>query len=492
MKFIQQTITFFCVLLTLICSAQDPERKHSIGLYQNFTDYNVSLLDNKLVAFDSSLSHSTRFAYQRRLSRTWMLNAGIANGFILNQNIKKEFVTKAYALGLDVSVLFKLNNGRIIKENPLIAPYFTFGYRTDYIPKLNDFGESPWLFHNQYGAGFNIRLSNRTHFQLQAALDQKLLGDFNTHIQYRMGITQSLGRLEDKAPKTKPKFDSDGDGIADALDKCPAQFGLQSMHGCPDTTSQYAAKIEKDSLAYLLKTKSAEYELMELELARLRNSTKTNDSISATENNLLNEMAALKQAKDSEIELLKLELQNQKKTTELRIDTVYIVEIVEKQVDNEDEKLRLAQEKKALQDKLDKERLLREKMLAEAKEKERLTLLQEQERLARLAKEEKERLALLEKQRNDSIAKSKKVVIEYPPIPEDKNYYVITISSPNKSTADNWLQKMLKDFEDARIIPQPNGYYRVGVYVGKDRAVGLEILEKVKQIGYDPAWLSVE
>ncbi|MBT8327534.1 MAG: hypothetical protein KJP21_07410 [Bacteroidia bacterium] len=487
MKLFKQTVTFLSVVLTLTCSAQDPDRKHGIGLYQNFTDYNVRLLDNELFAFDSSLSHSTRIAYQRKLSRTWMLSTGIANGFILNQNIKEEFISKAYALGLDVSVRFKLNNGRILKENPLIAPYFTFGYRTDYIPKMNDFGKSPWVFHNQYGAGFNFRLSNRTHFLIQAAIDQKLLGDFNTQLQYRMGLSQSLGRLDDKGPKIK-QMDSDRDGIADALDKCPTQFGTKDMGGCPDTLAQFAHKIVVDSLEYLLNAKSSELELKELELARVRNSI-GNDSVSLEEKL---QVKQIKEAKDKEIAELKQQLENQKGKTVTTVDTIYITETVYKvqEVDSSsrvEERQRLAAEKKALQEKLDKERKLREQMLAAAKEKERLALEEE-----RRIKEENRRLAMLEQRRKDSIANIKKQEVEFPPIPEDKNYYVITISSPNKYTADKWLQKMLRDFDDARIIPQPNGYYRVGVYVGKDRAVGLEILEKVKQIGYDPAWLSVE
>jgi hypothetical protein len=51
---------------------------------------------------------------------------------------------------------------------------------------------------------------------------------------------------------------------------------------------------------------------------------------------------------------------------------------------------------------------------------------------------------------------------------------------------------MLRDFPDARILPQPNGYYRVGVFAAKDRTLAFRILEETKRLGHVPAWLSIE
>jgi hypothetical protein len=158
--------------------AQDHTRKHSMGGYQQFLDYNVNFSENIIFTFDSALSQSVRLAYQRRLSRTWMLNTGITNGLFLNQRLKDNFTSKSYAVGADASVVFKLINGRILKENPIVAPFLSFGYRVYYVYKICSFGESPWLFHNQYGVGFNIRLIERTYINVQLALDQKLLGIF--------------------------------------------------------------------------------------------------------------------------------------------------------------------------------------------------------------------------------------------------------------------------------------------------------------------------
>ncbi|MEY2923760.1 MAG: hypothetical protein RLZZ337_300 [Bacteroidota bacterium] len=413
-------LTLFLVSLFFNSFSQDPLRKNSIGLYQSFTDYNVVLLDNKFFAFDSSLSQSTRIAYQRKLSRSWMLNAGLSNGFILNQNIREEFVDRAYVLGVDAALFFKLNNGRIIKENPRIAPYLTFGYRMDYIPKLADYNENELLFLNQYGFGLNIKLSERTHIQLQTVLDQKLSSDFNTHMQYRFGLTQSLGAFDEQKPKNTESEDTDKDGIVNVLDKCPNLFGLQEFDGCP-SLADLPNNIESDSLQKIVVEQRAELEKLQLDLEALRNAGENTTISKNREQELLLRIYQLQKSKDEEILALK-------------------------------------------------------KQLAAGSDKE-----QEPEKEVENPEPPKYKEVPVNKEPNID-----------PEIPEDKNYYVITWSSNNIESTRNWLNKMKKDYPDAMILLQPNGYFRVGVYAGKDKAKGLQIMEQVRKEGYASAWLSVE
>ncbi|MFT6745249.1 MAG: hypothetical protein ACJAR8_001810, partial [Bacteroidia bacterium] len=121
----------------------------------------------------------------------------------------------------------------------------------------------------------------------------------------------------------------------------------------------------------------------------------------------------------------------------------------------------------------------------------RLIADQKRSKEQQIARLEKLKLEMASKDTSDNVLAGE-IVTPVPTIPVDKNYYIITISSPNISTAEAWLKKMRKDFSDARILPQPNGYYRVGIYAAKDKKLGLKILEKVKELGYVPAWLSVE
>ncbi|MFT5952306.1 MAG: hypothetical protein ACI9AU_001027 [Bacteroidia bacterium] len=470
MSNIRYIVAILTCILLIDAYAQDPERKHSIGVYQNFTDYNVSILNDEIFAFDSALSQSFRVAYVRRLSRTWMLNTGINNGFILNQNLKETFIPKAYAIGADIGVQFKLNNGRLMKENSFIAPFLSFGYKTDYISKLKEFDKSPWLFHNQYGAGFNLRMGKRTHMQTQVTMGQKLGGDFNTHLEYRIGLTQSLGKAKQEVLPKNPNLDSDQDGLVDSKDDCPGLFGNASNNGCPDTTAYFAKKVGYDSLEELALNQQNRISEIELQNAKLRI---RGDSDTSREQELL-------------LRIFNLEKENKRLAssdpvkvitkTIVRVDTVYKTDIVytakgDDSAANDVELLKLRKEKEALEARL----------IADQKRSK-------EQQIARL---EKLKLEMASKDTSDNVLAGK-IVTPVPTIPVDKNYYIITISSPNISTAEAWLNKMRKDFSEARILPQPNGYYRVGVYAAKDKKLGLEILEKVKELGYVPAWLSLE
>ncbi|MDC0105920.1 hypothetical protein OAJ52_08125 [Bacteroidia bacterium] len=353
-RYVFALFTFF-----VLSETQAQDNKHSVALYQNLTDPNVDLLNNELFAFDSALYQSFRVAYVRRLSRTWMLNTGVNNGFVLNQDLKETFIPKAYALGVDIGVQFKLNNGWLMKENPFIAPFLSFGYRMDYIHKLKEYDKSPWFFNNQYGAGFNLRMSKKTHIQTQVAMGPKLLGASATTIEYRVGLIHSLGKANQELVPNNPDIDSDQDGLVDSKDDCPGLFGSARNNGCPDTLSYFAKKVYCDSVEELALSQQKRISDLELQNAKLRSGGDTG-------------------------------------------------------------------------------------------------------------------------------------VITAPSVPTDRNYYVITMSSPNISTAEAWLKKMKDNFPDALILPQPNGYYRVGIYAAKNKELGLEILEKVKKIGYVPAWLSLE
>jgi hypothetical protein len=311
--------TLCFLALHLVLHAQDSDRKHTLGLYQNFTDYNVNIIDGEGSAFDSAFSHSTRIGYQRNLSSSWMINVGLSNGFALNQTVENETIRKAYAVGFDGSIILKLNNGRLIKQDSRIGPYLSFGYQADYIAKFKDLSQSPWRSYNMYGAGLNIALSNRTHVQLQSSLNQELTGNFNTSMQYRMGITQSLGRLDSKPARVNANLDSDGDGIADAVDQCPGKFGSSKTFGCPDSSGIYLNNRLTDSLAHLNNLNKSRIIGLEQDLKDLESKYKSlksrsrkaaPDTIYRTDSSVLKLLVELQRVNDS---LIKAHDANSKK-----------------------------------------------------------------------------------------------------------------------------------------------------------------------------------
>ncbi len=433
------TTLLFAIICTTEGYAQDPDRKHSIGIFQSFTDYNVELLDDKVFAFDSSLSQTTRIGYQCSWSPTWSFTAGLSNGYVHNQTLKENFTKKAFSLGFDMGVMFNLNNGRIIKQDALIGPYLLFGSRFDNVNSLKKFNESPWLVHNQYGVGSHINVSKRTALQIQVALDQKLVADFNTHLQYRIGVVQSIGRFNETKSLPSPNLDTDKDGVVDLRDNCLNVFGLERLKGCPDTLADESlANNNSDSLKDVIARQIQEISNLKGELEAITSSG-SGEISSIREQELLRRLYYLRKDKDEKIELLE---------AQLKVNGV--------------EPLKPA--------------------VVAKKSQPKSTVVIKQIPKVKPIKPAK----------IPSNALPNQPAISTSSLPADKYYYIITLSSPNRQTAQKWLYIISKDFPLAKILPQPNGYYRVGVYAGRDKAKAKAKLLKVREKNMNKAWLSVE
>ncbi|MBR9861130.1 hypothetical protein GYB22_10370 [bacterium] len=213
MKILKPLAALFLLVISE-CSFAQENHRHGFGIHQSFYDYNAQLIDGKAFALDSALSHNVRLSYQNRLNPTWELRVGLSNGFTLNQALKDVYLDKAYTLGLDLGIMMRLDNGRILKQNSRIAPYFHFAYRMDYVNKLKTFQLNPILPYNQYGAGLLLRVGDRSQIQLHISLDQQLGGSFNTLMHYGLGFTQSLGKVSTRQATPENKSENSKDVIS--------------------------------------------------------------------------------------------------------------------------------------------------------------------------------------------------------------------------------------------------------------------------------------
>ena len=423
------------VTTSLYAQGQDAIRKNGFGINQDYNDYNVKLTDRKFTSFDSSLSNTIRISYGRYLNRNWEFNAGLANGFILNQKQGDHFIKKSYNLGIDFDIIFKINNGVFIQQDARIGPYLSFGYNLNYLKAFKDVGLSPYTLGNEYGVGVKIRLGSRSYLNLHTALDQQLSGDFDTHMQYRIGFNQSIGKRSEEAPLVpEDKKDYDGDGIVDIDDNCPTIVGIDSNFGCPvDWVSTATFKGEQDSL--LLKL-----DKLELEIA-----------------SLLNVIDSLQ----SEGPIVQVEYAN--------VDSA----LSDNPVVTEDE--------------------------TAAKKDTSLTKSTD--------------VVIAKSKPNDWVDKdqdhppTKKTTTEVAEVPESVDvdvkeyydrseigvgYYVVAISTKDPELAERIAVLLDKDYPIVKILPQPNGFYRVGIYSTKTRSEAISILDYAKLHGVPSGWLTQE
>lgn len=487
----------FCVIMLLLALgwrvsiAQVAESKHSIGLYQSFSTTNATIFSGDILSPDSSLSQAVRVAYQRRLSHNWVLNAGVTNGFILHQNLRDIFVKKAYAVGIDAAVFLKMNNGKLLKENARLSPFLSFGYRADYVHQLKqNSGVNPWFAARQYGAGFNVRLAVHSHLQLHALIDEGLSGDFNTAVVYRIGLTHGLKKNRWEKQQNKKYLDSDNDGVLDIEDLCSQLFGLKVNEGCPDSAVFFIPRMKMDSLMLVVAKQQDAISKLEWENAVLRDS-----SIPAMGHN--NELVATSKKRLTENEQrIVLSDKRSKETHKPREATVDVV--LEKTKTNQTSREVNGQIDTTAQVVNSSAQLVpkrRSKSEEVRTERAKLTTVKKQQ----LPKGNEEILTqkVDETRQKQVVSKNQIIsentdVVKQADLASDKNYYVITISSPNHDTAMSMLTKMKMDFQDVHILPQPNGYYRVGVYAGKNKQDGTNLLKTVRTKGYETAWLSVE
>lgn len=201
-------LAFVLVSFSWQMAAQVTSDKHSVSLSQELTDYNVQLLEGKIFVFDSATSHFTRLGYERKLSSSWTMGVGISNGFISNYVIGEKVHPKLFTGSMDIALMLCTDNGKIFKSNAQLSPFFSFGYRADYLPVLEG-GNSRLVSHNQYAAGVHWKIASTTKFQIQVAIDQKLQSNFNTHLRYRFGLVQKITRQRTFLSKKDPIKDEE-------------------------------------------------------------------------------------------------------------------------------------------------------------------------------------------------------------------------------------------------------------------------------------------
>lgn len=72
------------------------------------------------------------------------------------------------------------------------------------------------------------------------------------------------------------------------------------------------------------------------------------------------------------------------------------------------------------------------------------------------------------------------------------SYYVIAISTKDRALAERSAAMISKDYQIVKVLPQPNGFYRVGIYATKTKSEALKILDYAKAHGIPSGWIAFE
>ncbi len=262
------------LLATASAHAQTAERKTSIGLHANATQYRGDL-GNSFWKWDN-MPYSGGIDITQYIGRWLDLRLDLDYTrlrFPLDGNVGTgaRFKAQMYQAGLGFKLKLPVKDSFFLHPYLLVEPQYSWvlsdRYATPTAPNnFTRFG----TFGGHVGGGLDFHLGESAVFYVQAtqaylqARDGRLDGVDNNattfwdkkdrYLQFTAGVRANLGKAadadgdgvsdkKDKCPDTPTgvkvdmngcPIDTDGDGVADYLDKCPDVKGVASLQGCPD------------------------------------------------------------------------------------------------------------------------------------------------------------------------------------------------------------------------------------------------------------------
>jgi OmpA-OmpF porin, OOP family len=227
MKKVLLVVALLSVMAASKVNAQTSDAKNAIGLAMLWNDYRAPILNSYYFDF-SKKTYGQEFWYARFLSPSFNVRFPLSvstvdypYGAVVNRQPVGGY-SESVAATLDAQLLYKFNNGYILKETSVVAPYLYLGVAAvggmygKNIPKTYD-------FYLPFGLGVNWQLSPNVNLITEAAYRRSITLDKDNFL-LKAGMAFVFGKMKDR----------DGDGISDKNDECPDVAGLLQFKGCPD------------------------------------------------------------------------------------------------------------------------------------------------------------------------------------------------------------------------------------------------------------------
>ncbi len=257
------------VMATLTVGAQTKDKKIGLTLGGGINQYNGDL-GNGFFNFAKEKNCFAGIGINYYLSNNFDL--GLLGTYGNYGYFTSDAISKNNFLGrlgmVDLNLKYKFNNGYILKENALIAPYIYLGGGLGMMKAVGKDSTSMTRINANNnllvtgGAGFKVRLTDMLSLGYNLAVsrfntdksDFRIAGSKDWNMQHMVSLGLNFGApkdedkdlipdLVDKCPGTPAGIsvdltgcpvDKDKDGIPDYQDKCPDIAGVAALQGCPD------------------------------------------------------------------------------------------------------------------------------------------------------------------------------------------------------------------------------------------------------------------
>ncbi len=201
----------------------------SLAFRPTWYNYQAPLRDNTPTLsdiFGKNSGGGVELTYYRRLLPNILLGLPLRMGSAQINTRGAASERREWLVHLDV-----LAQQHFLKPSAVVQPYVHIGVGGVYNIDQHAFG-----VHFPVGLGLNVRIIENVY--LTAQTQHRFSNDNRDAWHHAVGVQFNFGReiKPRKEEKTTPPAptDRDGDGIADAEDRCPDQPGPSATFGCPD------------------------------------------------------------------------------------------------------------------------------------------------------------------------------------------------------------------------------------------------------------------
>lgn len=275
MKKLLLSIAAFVIGMNAL-NAQTKDQKFTIGLHSGIVDYNGEL---NRQWFNTDKAYRAQFGLSAAYNLNAYLNLGLeASKGSIGYHIPEAGGFRADLTQGNLQLRFKINNGKMLKENARFQPYVFGGFGFAMF-KSQDDDSSKFVvegtdFTKNIGAGFTVKLTNNLGVNFNTIYttlssdrrDGVSLVFNDQYLIHSAGVVYNFGKAKDsdgdgvtdandKCPDTPAgvkvdkygcPLDTDKDGIPDYQDACPEVAGPATTKGCPDTDGDGVADNEDE------------------------------------------------------------------------------------------------------------------------------------------------------------------------------------------------------------------------------------------------------
>jgi OmpA-OmpF porin, OOP family len=242
----KSVLLILAIIVTAVSFAQtDVKKRPSLAVHFSFIDYKsgtdvrnnslTTVINNKqffkFKRMDPALSLSYLDGFTDHIDFVGTLTGSFVKhplvGAVTNADGNDHLLLEAAATA----------NFKLLNDNYTVSPFFTLGI-----------GASKWKdYYSAFaplGVGLQVKVADGTFMLLNSQYRVALSENSAYHFYHSVGFASAVGAKKEVMAVTPPSLpvveavkDTDGDGVADADDKCPNVAGLASLGGCPDKDS---------------------------------------------------------------------------------------------------------------------------------------------------------------------------------------------------------------------------------------------------------------